>query len=709
MFSLASIKLLSAFLTVPVRCAAQLGALLIFTCTCLETLAESQNLSADSTHKSHIHEVVVSASQPVSVFEMDRSANVFTAQDIAAHPAQSIPDLLSSTPNITLTSFSGNEKFTRLDIRGSGDTSVSNVLTLIDGIKINTPDLAGADYASVSLNHVERIEIIRGGNSVRYGNGASHGIINIITKRPTKSGVFTLHERGSFNSDKTLLAATASGHNASLMFNYVDRQSDGYRDYNLFESSDFLTQYRQQLGLKTHLFAKVQRHSDNYQLPGPLSRLALDSGQIDPRSGDFRRGTSGKTNDNNNQIQLRFSPTETLFWTTNMQQRERENTFKPGKLLAEVVNDARDVIDLTTVAADTQLLWNPDSSPFSVTAGIDYNNADYSRSNGGQNTLRRTLTRGKLLSRAAFIHARLHPSNHITINAGYRRDKTNSKFSEHQLTLDTTDPICAGQSPFLCPIADILQRIQTEQWRNEAIELGFVYALSPNARLYTSAAKTFRIPNVDELALPLFSQTSTNPESTLIPQNAKRYEAGVKYDGNHLNINLAGFYSTTNNEIFFREAGNPSAGVNLNFSTPIKRSGFELDTTIYYKDSLSLGLSSGYTDAKTDDGKRIPLAPQLTASANISWSPTSKIHFYHDIRYVGSRHDGNDFNSTGIYELPSYYVASAKLQYKNNKHGFTAYLAANNIYNDQYITVSYSNAGYPANGRAIYGGISIEI
>lgn len=692
----------------PIRGAALLCGLILY----IPGYAETPTVAVSKRHvhatDSRLHEVVVSASQPISVFEMDRSATIFTADDIAINPAQSVPELLASAPNIALTSFSGNDKFTRLDVRGSGDTSVSNVLTLIDGIKINTPDLAGADFSSIALNHVERVEIIRGGNSVRYGNGASHGIINIITRRPTQTSAFAKRERGSFASDTTQLSATAGGTNGSLMLNHLQRQSDGYREHNKLKSTDFLIQYRQQIGNSIHLLAKNQIHEDNYQLPGPLSRTVLENGLVDPSSGSVERGTEGTTEDSNQQIQLQFNATKVLSVISNMQYRERENIYVHAKSLSNTAENKRDRIDLSTFASETHFNWLPSGTPFIVTAGFDYSNAEYQRTNGGQYRLRRTAISGDIISRALYFHTRTQATTELVINTGYRRDKTDNRFAEHQLRRDANDPACIGQSISLCPVTDQLQRTQQDDWDNEAIELGLVYALNNQTRFYASAARTFRNPNVDELALPLFETDPSGSQSTLQPQTANRYEAGIKFDANTFSINAGGFLSKTDNEIIFREADNSRLS-NFNFDKAIERSGVEFETTAYLNSTMSAGLSAGYTDASTSDGKRIPLVARVNASAHLSWQITSDIHFYHDTRYVGARHDGNDFNNTGLYELPAYQIAGAKLRYKNMRYGLTLYIAANNLYNERYITTSYSNQGYPANERSFYGGISIDL
>ncbi len=108
---------------------------------------------------------------------------IITPEDIERSGATTVGMLLSQEANLNLQSF-GGDRNAAIDIRGMGETAVSNVLVLVDGVRLNESDLTGADLSSVPLAQIERIEILRGGGAVRYGNGAVGGVINIITRRP---------------------------------------------------------------------------------------------------------------------------------------------------------------------------------------------------------------------------------------------------------------------------------------------------------------------------------------------------------------------------------------------------------------------------------------------------------------------------------------------------------------------------------------------
>ena len=79
-----------------------------------------------------------------------------------------------------------------LAIRGF---SGNRIMLNIDGRPVNASGVVGGyyiDWGTVPLDNIEKIEIIRGGSSVRYGNNALGGVVNVITKKPTETPTATL-------------------------------------------------------------------------------------------------------------------------------------------------------------------------------------------------------------------------------------------------------------------------------------------------------------------------------------------------------------------------------------------------------------------------------------------------------------------------------------------------------------------------------------
>jgi len=81
-------------------------------------------------------------------------------------------------------SLDGSPDFS-LDLRGFGSNSSQNMVIVLDGVRLSENELSNAILSTIPVDSVERIEITRGGASVLYGAGATGGVINIVTRRPT--------------------------------------------------------------------------------------------------------------------------------------------------------------------------------------------------------------------------------------------------------------------------------------------------------------------------------------------------------------------------------------------------------------------------------------------------------------------------------------------------------------------------------------------
>jgi len=79
--------------------------------------------------------------------------------------------------------WTGTGKTVTLDMRGFGEGGPLNTLVLVDGRRVTQVDLAGTDWSQIPIEDVVKIEIVRGSGSILYGDNATAGTINIITKK----------------------------------------------------------------------------------------------------------------------------------------------------------------------------------------------------------------------------------------------------------------------------------------------------------------------------------------------------------------------------------------------------------------------------------------------------------------------------------------------------------------------------------------------
>lgn len=145
-------------------------------------------------------EVVVTASRIAETADETLApVSVITREEIERRQIRSVPDALKRVPGLTLTNNGGVGKATSVFLRG---TESDHVLVLINGVKVGSATLGTFNFESLSIDEVERIEVVRGPRSHLYGSEALGGIIQIFTRKPTE----TTHAHASvgYGTDDTV-------------------------------------------------------------------------------------------------------------------------------------------------------------------------------------------------------------------------------------------------------------------------------------------------------------------------------------------------------------------------------------------------------------------------------------------------------------------------------------------------------------------------
>lgn len=127
------------------------------------------------------------------------SVSVFSAADLAALGSTSIAEALRFAPGLAVESNGREGAQAALFSRG-GESDYN--LVLIDGVRLNNP--GGAyDFSRISVAAIERVEVVRGGQSALYGSDAMGSVVQIFTRRAGPSdppGLSGSIEGGSFNT-----------------------------------------------------------------------------------------------------------------------------------------------------------------------------------------------------------------------------------------------------------------------------------------------------------------------------------------------------------------------------------------------------------------------------------------------------------------------------------------------------------------------------
>jgi len=194
------------------------------------------HLSAAETDTTELEEVVVTATKvPTAEREIGSSVTVITEEEIKARGYTTAKEVLKGTLGLDVISNGGPGSQTSVFLRGANSY---HTLILIDGMEMGDPSLVQRrfDLGNLTVDNIERIEIVRGPQSVLYGADAMGGVINIITKRGKKEPyVYAGVEGGSYDTFRQFAGVGAANEwaNFSLAFSHIRTEGFSSADADL--------------------------------------------------------------------------------------------------------------------------------------------------------------------------------------------------------------------------------------------------------------------------------------------------------------------------------------------------------------------------------------------------------------------------------------------------------------------------------------------
>ena len=203
------------------------------------------------------------------VIEKVVGVNVITQEDILLSGAATLSEVLRGKAGISITDYYGDGGEAIIDLRGFGSTAGSNVLILVDGRRLNNPDIDGPNLNSISINNIKRIEIIKGSAGSLYGDQAVGGVVNIITEEVDGFSADLTSYLGSYNRRGYSGNITEKDDNNYLKVFFEKIKSDNYRDNSKSDSQHFSSK----LGNANNdrkVFFEFQVDDDDRELPGAL-------------------------------------------------------------------------------------------------------------------------------------------------------------------------------------------------------------------------------------------------------------------------------------------------------------------------------------------------------------------------------------------------------------------------------------------------------
>lgn len=171
---------------------------------------------------------------------------VVDRKEIERKQFNSLQDLLRTVPGVTFTNSGGQGKQTSVSIRG---TNSKHVLVLIDGQRWNSATAGSSAFEFLSIDQIERVEVVKGPRSSLYGSEAIGGVIQIFTRKGTQEGIkpfasltYGSHETYNANAglniknDKNWANFSVAGmktQGIDATSASVETDKDGYENYSV--------------------------------------------------------------------------------------------------------------------------------------------------------------------------------------------------------------------------------------------------------------------------------------------------------------------------------------------------------------------------------------------------------------------------------------------------------------------------------------------
>lgn len=640
-----------------------------------------------SPHVAELEPVIVEASRlEKAEMEMPQSVQVITADKIAQSGARDVVDLLSKVaPSVSLNRLGGNNPaLTQISMGGYGENGFGRVLMLVDGERLNNPDMSAPNLAQISLASVKQVEILAGPQTVLHGDGASAGIINVVTE-PTdyeSHGSIETHV-GSWGTAGGSLAYRGGIEDDGILYwaSGAYDHSDGYRDNSGFDIWNANGGIRKNWSNGSWLRVSAFYNDSTYDLPGSLSR---DQWHNDPRQStatdDYYHRTAYGLNttmniqiNDENAIRVKGTASHRHMQSRTYGYWDVDYRMYSYEITPQWVNTA-DVFGL-----ENEFI-------FGSTFRYDRNDAQTPVANGG--------AKGRL-SRPAmgfFAQDTLQLTESLAVQLGGRyerlwmRDMRKGSYN-------------------------IPTKLTSDQY---AFDVAILFRPIDDLKSYARFSRFFRAPFLDE---------HDGKGSLLSPETGYMADVGVDWeflDEFYLGGNL--YCSKLEDEIFY----NPYVGWGVNMNSPDDTIREGLNLRLGWEREKVAGIRLAYAlvraefDGGSFDGNKVPLVPDQTLSL------TGHVYLWDDCfvfggyRYQTAQWAASDFNNTGASahsrregRIPGFGLFHVGVQYaptfadwvRGVKIGFTI----DNLFDKNYCDyATYGTRYWPGAGRSLMLTIGYE-
>lgn len=599
------------------------------------------------------------------------NVQIITSDEIANSGQRTVADVLQKQAGIPVHTFSDNPTTTGVSLRGFGENSHGRVLILVNGERLNNSDMAAPNLMRIPVESIKRIEILRGPQTVLYGDYAEAGVINIITDTSIDAKpVTTLSASvGSYDTYSSHLSKSGTFDDGVSYFASADwNKTGGYRDNGDYESWNLDASVTKRWDEVRSLSVSAFYHDSDYGLPGALSWK-----------------------------QFKADPRQT---TTPNDEAEFDTWGVDLGGSAKVGEDGRLDANLTASRRETDAKWigtgyrsnrtsDTDSYAFTPRYSLDSDIA------GHENRLIvGTDLRFDTSSIDSYGNSYGSPYAYAwdydrTSLAGYAKDEF---FFTEKLSL----ALGARSERFMNRITKPNDDADSDSDVENACDAALLFRPQEDIKLFTRVSRYYHAPFVDEVV-----GWSGTPNTDLVPETGYNFEVGTEVIlAKEWTVGLTAYELDTSDEIYY----NPTTYSNINAPDDTRRQGVE-SSLRWARDHVgSFGVAYDYVDAYFVEGvyddNTVPLVPHHMVTVNGEVYVVSDVACLGNVHAVSEQYSGSDFSNTAT-KLDGYATLDLAIRYEPSfLKGMKLIVGADNVFDKEYAYCSfYGSSYYPAAGR----------
>ena len=628
----------------------------------------SAGVFAEELDEYSLDQVIVTAQRTETKdLETPAAVSIISNKDIENSGAKTAYEIIERQVGFTNNAYgpSGREfggSCSRTVLRGLD----KGTLVMVNGAPINMMNYNSME--GIPVEAIEKIEVVRGAQSVLYGAEATGGVVNIITKKSASER--TTISVGAGNYDKKWGLYTAGkGYIVSVSKDYF---GDVDQTNKVFEKSTRKWKYRD--STKESAFVNLSPTDKlSFNFAHTEGNYYRDSYTVSKgvETGD---GIAYHYKDGKDNISAIYDDKDNQFKTIVSYNKRTVSPYQ-AKIAGFAYGDNKRATssdwNLNTLTWDTQKGWNLRDDRDSFVLGMTISKEEAED--------RTKHMQGDRKNYGLYASYKYAFNDAFSVTAGVRGQHISEDYIKGQGKTKSHN--------------EFLPQIQA------------LYKINKATSWYLNVAKSYQLPPLNQF----FSYPGRSVDD-LKPQEGWTYETGIKHITDTTSTKVAVYHMDIDGK-FDWTAKDPVTGLQYLINTgKFKNDGVEVEYKKHLSDQLSYNLGASLSNPKTKaEGesyyKQSDAKLQLTAGIDyVTGKLTSNLNYLYLGKREGSFYLSNGSSSSSVgadHKVPHRSLLNAAFTYKANKH-HSATLNLNNILDNKDTINKYENWGMPFNWMLTY-------